>query len=92
MFFYVYRTWKGYSLKKGPNYAPKRKKVATDLTRENLQRYDMHLILLSWEEWGNDLMRILASLNLIVCVLFLFFDNIISYFSWTIITLFFITN
>ncbi|KAH6836182.1 phenylalanyl-tRNA synthetase [Perilla frutescens var. hirtella] len=32
--------WKGYSVKKGPNYAPKRKKVATDLTRENLQRDD----------------------------------------------------
>ncbi|XP_051147449.1 phenylalanine--tRNA ligase alpha subunit, cytoplasmic [Andrographis paniculata] len=32
------QTWKGYSVKKGPKYAPKRKKVATDLTRENLQR------------------------------------------------------
>ncbi|KAL0422755.1 UNVERIFIED_CONTAM: Phenylalanine--tRNA ligase alpha subunit, cytoplasmic [Sesamum latifolium] len=32
--------WKGYSVKKGPKYAPKRKKVATDLTRENLQRGD----------------------------------------------------
>ncbi|KAK9281819.1 hypothetical protein L1049_004725 [Liquidambar formosana] len=32
--------WKGYSVKKGPNDAPKRKKVATDLTRENLQRGD----------------------------------------------------
>ncbi|KAK9286433.1 hypothetical protein L1049_014830 [Liquidambar formosana] len=32
--------WKGYSVRKGPNYAPKRKKVATDLTRENLQRGD----------------------------------------------------
>ncbi|KAK4791925.1 hypothetical protein SAY86_022360 [Trapa natans] len=32
--------WKGYSVKKGPNYAPKRKKVATDLTRENMQRGD----------------------------------------------------
>ncbi|KAL0365521.1 UNVERIFIED_CONTAM: Phenylalanine--tRNA ligase alpha subunit, cytoplasmic [Sesamum angustifolium] len=31
---------KGYSVKKGPKYAPKRKKVATDLTRENLQRGD----------------------------------------------------
>lgn len=30
-------TWNGYSVKKGPNYAPKRKKPATDLTRENLQ-------------------------------------------------------
>ncbi|MFS8015377.1 putative phenylalanine--tRNA ligase [Helianthus anomalus] len=29
--------WKGYSVKKGPNYAPKRRKPATDLTRENLQ-------------------------------------------------------
>ncbi|XP_071735453.1 phenylalanine--tRNA ligase alpha subunit, cytoplasmic [Rutidosis leptorrhynchoides] len=28
--------WKGFSVKKGPNYAPKRKKPATDLTRENL--------------------------------------------------------
>ncbi|KAM1006262.1 hypothetical protein ACFX14_003115 [Malus domestica] len=36
----VPQTWKGYSVKKGPNYAPKRKKVATDLTRENLQRGD----------------------------------------------------
>lgn len=34
------QTWKGYLVKKGPNYAPKRKKVATDLTRENLQRGD----------------------------------------------------
>ncbi|KAL8172156.1 hypothetical protein V2J09_023960, partial [Rumex salicifolius] len=32
--------WKGYSVTKGPNYAPKRKKAATDLTRENLQRGD----------------------------------------------------
>ncbi|PPD81715.1 hypothetical protein GOBAR_DD21340 [Gossypium barbadense] len=36
----VAQTWKGYSVKKGPNYAPTRKKVATDLTRENLQRGD----------------------------------------------------
>ncbi|KAL8143533.1 hypothetical protein V2J09_016565 [Rumex salicifolius] len=34
------QTWKGYSVRKGPNYAPKRKKAATDLTRENLQRGD----------------------------------------------------
>lgn len=34
-----FRTWKGYSLKRGPNYAPKRKKVVTDLTRDNFQRY-----------------------------------------------------
>ncbi|CAL5378513.1 unnamed protein product [Camellia sinensis] len=32
--------WKGYSARKGPNYAPKRKKFATDLTRDNLQRGD----------------------------------------------------
>nr|KAJ0221892.1 hypothetical protein LSAT_V11C200073720 [Lactuca sativa] len=32
--------WKGYSVKKGPNYAPKRRKPATDLTRENLQKGD----------------------------------------------------
>ncbi|GER50366.1 phenylalanine--tRNA ligase alpha subunit [Striga asiatica] len=32
--------WKGYSIKKGPKYAPKRKKEATDLARENLQRGD----------------------------------------------------
>ncbi|KVI08535.1 Aminoacyl-tRNA synthetase, class II [Cynara cardunculus var. scolymus] len=32
--------WKGYSVRKGPNYAPKRRKPATDLTRENLQRGD----------------------------------------------------
>ncbi|KAL5788579.1 hypothetical protein ACOSP7_005528 [Xanthoceras sorbifolium] len=36
----VPQTWKGYSVSKGPNYAPKRKKVATDLTRENIQRGD----------------------------------------------------
>lgn len=34
------QTWKGYLVKKGPKYAPKRKKPATDLTRENLQRRD----------------------------------------------------
>ncbi|XP_057494705.1 LOW QUALITY PROTEIN: phenylalanine--tRNA ligase alpha subunit, cytoplasmic-like [Actinidia eriantha] len=34
------QTWKGYSVRKGPNYAPKRKKYATDLTRDNLQRGD----------------------------------------------------
>ncbi|XP_010437045.1 PREDICTED: phenylalanine--tRNA ligase alpha subunit, cytoplasmic [Camelina sativa] len=33
------QTWTGYSVKKGPNYAPERKKVATDLTRENLQNW-----------------------------------------------------
>ncbi|KAL9174819.1 hypothetical protein ABFS82_02G076000 [Erythranthe guttata] len=32
--------WKGFSVKKGPNYTPKRKKMATDLTREHLQRGD----------------------------------------------------
>ncbi|KAJ0847767.1 putative phenylalanine--tRNA ligase [Helianthus annuus] len=32
-----YRVWKGYSVKKGLNYALKRRKPATDLTRENLQ-------------------------------------------------------
>ncbi|OMP05206.1 Phenylalanyl-tRNA synthetase [Corchorus capsularis] len=36
----VAQTWKGYSVRKGPNYAPNRKKVATDLTRENLQKGD----------------------------------------------------
>ncbi|CAL5378525.1 unnamed protein product [Camellia sinensis] len=34
------QTWKGYSVRKGPNYAPKWKKFATDLTRDNLQRGD----------------------------------------------------
>lgn len=34
----VQQTWKGYSVRKGPNYAPKRKEFATDLTREMLQR------------------------------------------------------
>ncbi|KAH9607163.1 hypothetical protein KSS87_005088 [Heliosperma pusillum] len=34
------QTWKGYSLTKGPKYAPKRMKAATDLTRENMQRGD----------------------------------------------------
>ncbi|KAK6939458.1 PheRS, DNA binding domain 1 [Dillenia turbinata] len=38
------QTWKGYSLRKGPNYAPKRKKAATDFTKENLQRGD-------WKDW-----------------------------------------
>ncbi|XP_004486713.1 phenylalanine--tRNA ligase alpha subunit, cytoplasmic-like [Cicer arietinum] len=33
----VPQTWKGYSVKKGPSYAPKRKKVVTDLTRDNFQ-------------------------------------------------------
>lgn len=32
------QSWKGYSLRKGPSYAPKRIKAATDLTREQLQR------------------------------------------------------
>lgn len=32
------QTWKGYFLRKGPNYAPKRMKAATDLTREQLQK------------------------------------------------------
>jgi len=31
------QTSKAYSLRKGPNYAPERKKVATDLTREHLK-------------------------------------------------------
>ncbi|XP_031120415.1 uncharacterized protein LOC116023553 [Ipomoea triloba] len=30
------QSWKGYSIRKGPKYAPKRIKEATDLTRENL--------------------------------------------------------
>ncbi|EPS63350.1 hypothetical protein M569_11435, partial [Genlisea aurea] len=34
----ISQIWKGYSVTKGPNYAPKRKRAATDLTRENLQR------------------------------------------------------
>lgn len=34
------QTWKGYLVKKGPKYAPERKKPATDLTRDNLQRRD----------------------------------------------------
>ncbi|KAL5994383.1 hypothetical protein ACLOJK_024433 [Asimina triloba] len=34
------QTWKGYSLRKGPKYAPKRVKAVTDLTREHLQRGD----------------------------------------------------
>ncbi|EFH56653.1 hypothetical protein ARALYDRAFT_320017 [Arabidopsis lyrata subsp. lyrata] len=32
------KVWKGYSIKKGPNYAPKRMSFATDLSRENLQK------------------------------------------------------
>ncbi|XP_010446466.1 PREDICTED: phenylalanine--tRNA ligase alpha subunit, cytoplasmic [Camelina sativa] len=35
----IKETWTGYSVKKGPNYAPERKEVATDLTRENLQNW-----------------------------------------------------
>lgn len=31
------QTWTGYSVKKGPDYAPQRKKFAADLTREMLQ-------------------------------------------------------
>ncbi|GAB2295451.1 hypothetical protein Dimus_029618 [Dionaea muscipula] len=34
------QTWKGYLIRKGPKYAPQRKKAATDLTREHLQRGD----------------------------------------------------
>jgi len=30
-------------VKKGPNYAPQRKKFAADLTREMLQRYNIYL-------------------------------------------------
>ncbi|KAG7571663.1 Phenylalanyl-tRNA synthetase [Arabidopsis suecica] len=33
------KVWKGYSVKKGPNYAPKRMSFATDLSRENLQNW-----------------------------------------------------
>ncbi|CAI0454972.1 unnamed protein product [Linum tenue] len=36
----VLQTWKGYSVRKGPSYAPQREKFATDLTRENLQSGD----------------------------------------------------
>nr|GMC62983.1 Integrase, catalytic core [Ipomoea batatas] len=32
------QSWKGYSVRKGPKYAPKRIKEATNLTRENLHR------------------------------------------------------
>ncbi|KAL2901888.1 Phenylalanine--tRNA ligase alpha subunit cytoplasmic [Bienertia sinuspersici] len=40
----VSQTWKGYSIRKGPNYVPKRKKAATDLTREHLQSHgELHL-------------------------------------------------
>ncbi|XP_077218091.1 phenylalanyl-tRNA synthetase, putative / phenylalanine-tRNA ligase [Tasmannia lanceolata] len=34
------QTWKGYSLRKGPNYTLKRTKAATDLNRDQLQRGD----------------------------------------------------
>ncbi|KAF2582042.1 hypothetical protein F2Q68_00005673 [Brassica cretica] len=35
------KAWTGYSdVKKGPNYAPKRKSLPTDLTRENLQNWE----------------------------------------------------
>ncbi|GJX43768.1 phenylalanine--tRNA ligase alpha subunit, cytoplasmic [Tanacetum coccineum] len=32
--------WKGYSVKKGPDYAPIRTKLTTDLTREHMQRFE----------------------------------------------------
>ncbi|KAJ6739079.1 PHENYLALANINE--TRNA LIGASE ALPHA SUBUNIT [Salix koriyanagi] len=32
------QTWKGYSVKRGPEYAPRRRRTATDLTREHLCR------------------------------------------------------
>jgi phenylalanyl-tRNA synthetase alpha chain len=35
----ILEKWKGYSVKKGHKYTPKRRKPATDLTRENLQRW-----------------------------------------------------
>lgn len=38
LFTFLLRTWKGYSVRKGPSYAPKRKIFATDLTRDNLLR------------------------------------------------------
>ncbi|KAG6761521.1 hypothetical protein POTOM_034747 [Populus tomentosa] len=34
------QTWKGYSVRKGPDYAPIRRRTATDLTREYLQGGD----------------------------------------------------
>ncbi|MCO5601759.1 hypothetical protein L7F22_055884 [Adiantum nelumboides] len=34
------QTWKGFSVRKGPNYAPQRSKPATDLTRDLLQKGD----------------------------------------------------
>jgi hypothetical protein len=37
------RTWNGYSVKKGPRYAPQRKKFVADLTHEMLQRYTICL-------------------------------------------------
>ncbi|KAF7127961.1 hypothetical protein RHSIM_Rhsim11G0177200 [Rhododendron simsii] len=40
LFTFLLRTWKGYSVRKGPNYAPKRKIFTTDLTRDNLLRGD----------------------------------------------------
>ncbi|KAF3679050.1 putative phenylalanine--tRNA ligase alpha subunit [Capsicum annuum] len=36
----IQQIWKGNSVRKGPEYAPKRKRAATDLTRENLQRFE----------------------------------------------------
>ncbi|WOL09555.1 phenylalanine--tRNA ligase alpha subunit, cytoplasmic [Canna indica] len=36
----VKQTWRGYTLRKGPKYVLKRKKAATDLTREHLQKGD----------------------------------------------------
>ncbi|WMV17131.1 hypothetical protein MTR67_010516 [Solanum verrucosum] len=39
----IQQVWKGNSVRKGPEYAPKRKRAATDLTRENLQRQFEHI-------------------------------------------------
>ncbi|XP_047255230.1 phenylalanine--tRNA ligase alpha subunit, cytoplasmic [Capsicum annuum] len=36
----IQQVWKGNSVRKGPKYAPIRKRAATNLTRENLQRGD----------------------------------------------------
>ncbi|PHT33313.1 putative phenylalanine--tRNA ligase alpha subunit [Capsicum baccatum] len=36
----IQQVWKGNSVRKGPKYAPIRKRAATDLTRENLQRFE----------------------------------------------------
>ncbi|XP_022871789.1 phenylalanine--tRNA ligase alpha subunit, cytoplasmic-like [Olea europaea var. sylvestris] len=67
--------WKGYSVKKGPKYAPKRKKVATDLTRENLLRES------EWEGVPFYLFRMYAFLYIKMWLL-LIYDGFVGFCSF----------